>query len=150
MHVCVRALKIIFPFLDTIVTCSMRPEETSIVASPKGIRSCICFNCTVTQTKQAEFMCDSNWFLHYNFHQHLWVYYMLLLFCTNLSFFNTHYHFSMFLISACFEFTVLLQISNWNRSFIEKVFRAVHFDFSFLTFRYLPYPIIYRYTSSFC
>ena len=60
MHVCVRALKIIFPFLDTIVTCSMRPEETSIVASPKGIRSCICFNCTVTQTKQAEFMCDSN------------------------------------------------------------------------------------------
>ena len=33
----VGASKIIHPFLNTIVTCSISPEETSIVASPKGI-----------------------------------------------------------------------------------------------------------------
>ena len=65
LDACVRASKIILPFLDTIVTCSIRPEETRVVANPEGRGSYICFKllpkgCRVTEIRQVEFMCDSN------------------------------------------------------------------------------------------
>ena len=43
LDTCIWASEMILSFLDTIVTCSIRPEDASAVASPKGIGNYICF-----------------------------------------------------------------------------------------------------------
>ena len=36
LDACVQASKIVVPFLDTIITHQIRPDETKYIASPKG------------------------------------------------------------------------------------------------------------------
>ena len=43
LDACMQASKIIVPFLDTIISSSIRPDETKYNASPKGKHYFICY-----------------------------------------------------------------------------------------------------------
>ena len=43
LDACMQASKIIVPFLDTIISSSIRPDETKYIASPKGKHYFICY-----------------------------------------------------------------------------------------------------------